>query len=361
MLALLLACVPGLPAEDAIALVQTQAAADNPTGRIGQELIGKSEWVEADMFDRECVERKNLAFADTVKDRPAGRGGIQRVSATYEGQRWITDATESGFCVLMGEGVSVEVGQPALTEGAWVVPVSYTVAKASPWVECLSTETMNRSVVVKPSDAGPVIEGDLALFTGDCPVPMPPGEERGKDTRPNGKPKKAPTRAQVDALVSEFDQALFDHDWAKVLDLTSCYNLVDSDQYGSCVPADVLLVGPHPRGEERMGDGMPWSQYSLKELTDYTRISGDSKVRTMFHVTLTHKRTKRDRSFSVEWVDGGWKMVGVIHAEGHDLTTVRYLNDLHKKDVRDVFVKRLDGEKIDEAGNWLPGHEPDEE
>jgi hypothetical protein len=65
---------------------------------------------------------------------------------------------------------------------------------------------------------------------------------------------------------------------------------------------------------------------------------------------MTHKRTKRDRSMSVEWVGGEWRIVGVVGAKGADLTSARFVYDLHKNDRRDIFLRRLNGEKIDEQG-----------
>ncbi len=359
---MLFACGPGLSPDVAKEAVLRAAQDANPPGRAGLELVGKSRWVEAPMLDRECLQQKNLAFADTPQERPSGRQGIQRISPTYLSQRYITDTTDTGWCVLVGEDVQVTVSDPAINQESWMVPVAFTMAKPTPWFECMENIWVNRSVEVGVDEAGkPVIEADLDLVTGDCAAPLPLGEERDGSPRPRKAPSSGPSKSDVNKAVSRLDDALWEHDWLGVLEATSCYNMLEDQKYGSCTPAEVVQIGPHPRGEERMEDGTPWTEFVIKDLDDYGRITADSEIDTMWHVNMTHKRTGRDKSFGLEWVDGTWKVVGVVSQGGADLTTVRYMYDLHKKDKRDIFLRRLDGEEIDDKGNPLDPYAEEEE
>ena len=358
----LLACGPGLSADAAKEAVRSAAEAANPPGRTGIELMGKSRWVQAPMFNRECVEQKDLAFADTPADRPAGAGGIQRISPTYFNQRYITAATVDGWCVLIGEDIQVEVGEPAINGESWMVPVNYSMKSASPWFECLEDSWKGRTVQVSANEAGePTFEAELDLAPGACPLPMPPGEERPKGQRPKSKPKKAPSKKDVLEAAQAFDQALWDHDLLAALEHVSCYNLLEDAKYGSCTSSELIQVGPHPRGEQRMEDGVPWTELVIRDLEDIGRITKDSKIPTMYHVNVQHKRTKRDRSFAVEWVDGEWKVVGVLGRGSEDLASLRFMYDLHRADRRDIFLRRLEGEAIDEKGNPLDPYASEDE
>ena len=54
----------------------------------------------------------------------------------------------------------------------------------------------------------------------------------------------------------------------------------------------------------------------------------------------------------------GKELVGIIHKKGHDLSTVRFLNDLHEPAKAKILERRIAGEKIDDKGEWLPGFDP---
>jgi hypothetical protein len=358
----LLACGPGLSADAAKEAVQSAAVAANPPGRTGIELLGKSRWTQAPMFNRECVEQKDLAFADTPADRPASAGGIQRISPTYKNQRYITSATQDGWCVLIGEDIQVSVGEPAINGESWMVPVSYTMRSASPWFECLESSWVGRTVQVSANEAGePVFDADLDLAPGVCPLPMPLGEERPAGQRPKKAPSKAPSKADVLKAAKAFDQALWDHDLLGALEHVSCYNLLEDQKYGSCTASELIQVGPHPRGEQRMEDGVAWTELVIRDLDDLGSIKKDAKIPTMFHVNVKHKRTGRDRSFSVEWADGAWKLVGVLGRGSEDLASLRFMYDLHDGERRDIFLRRLEGEAIDAKGNPLDPYASDDE
>ena len=53
-------------------------------------------------------------------------------------------------------------------------------------------------------------------------------------------------------------------------------------------------------------------------------------------------------------------MFGVFSVISPGMSAVRYMNDLHDKENREIFDKRLAGEKIDHKGNPLPGTEYDD-
>jgi hypothetical protein len=343
-----LACNPGgIPAESAKSFVQEQALAVNPGGRVGLEFIGKAQWVKGPQFDRECLMSKDIAFTDSGNT----------VSPTYKQQQFLTTATDRGWCVYLGDNIQVDVGAPAVNGGGWVVPVVYSVSNPTPWAECLRTEFRNRTVSVYADENGePKLKGDLAFLAGDCPTPMPGGETRKSGQRPNAKAPKTPSKAQALEVLQAFDQALFERDWLGALDQISCYNLLEEGFYASCAPSDLLQVGPHPRGQERTGDGPPWTEYSLKALSDVQTVRSGKEG--MVHVVLEHKRTKKLRSVSLEWTGQEWKVVGIIHKKGHDLSTVRFLNDLHDPAKATILERRIAGEKIDEKGEWLPGFDP---
>ena len=362
LLLLATACGPGLSADAARQAVLDAAIEANPSGRSGIELVGKSRWVAAPMFNRECVQQKNLAFADTPADRKDTRAGTQRISPTYNAQHWITTSTDMGWCVFIGENVQVEALEPSINQESWMVPVVYTVEKPSPWFECLESSWTNRTVQVSADEDGnPVFEADLDVTPGACPTPMPAGEDRPTGSLPRHKPSRAPTKADVGDAVKRFDDALYDHDWLAVVDAVSCYNLVEEAKYGSCTPAEFVQMGPHPRGEDRMGDGIAWTENIIADLDDIWKITPDTKQKTMFHVHVKHKRSGKARSFAVEWADDEWKVVAVVGAYGADLTTARVFYDLHKADKRDIFWQRMAGEEIDEEGNPLDPYASDEE
>ena len=316
------------------------------------------------MFDPSCVANQNLAYPDDPRDRPAGKKNTQRITPTYENQRWITAATDTGWCVLMGEGLQATVSDPVvgqLDDGskAWMVPVSFSMSAPSPWWQCLDNDFTNRTVAVVTDEAGNAeLRRSSAVFTeSSCPHPMPGGEERKADARPRVKPKKTPSKKDVMALMEDFDAALASGDHLAALDFISCYNLYEESMYGTCSPAEIMQLTPHS-GE---GVGMPWTEYVIADFGDIGRISRDKKLPTWVHVHMKHKRNGRDRSMALEWADGQWKLVGVLGAKGADLSTLRFVYDLHKSDKRDIFLKRLDGEEIDEQGNPLDPFAEEEE
>jgi hypothetical protein len=55
----------------------------------------------------------------------------------------------------------------------------------------------------------------------------------------------------------------------------------------------------------------------------------------------------------VQWVDNQWKLLGIVSRQSAKLTVARILNDLHERDKRDIFRRRLAGEEIDDSGQLI--------
>jgi|GEM_PF-1935017 len=357
------------PSEEAArAVLEPALTQATPAGRTGLLLKGKAVWLQAPMFDKSCLEQNDLAFNDDPASRPSSGGGIPRISPTYKNQRYLLASTPTGYCVLLGDGLKAEIKDARYdwaTKDRWHFTVAYTMANPTPWFGCLDPTVRERDIVVRQGEgegAAPIIEGTLAIAEGDCPQPMPGGEERTARPRPSSAAPRPPSKADVEKLVKAFDDALWQGDFAAARDQLACYNLFEEDTFGSCSLAEVIALGPVPRGEPRMQDGTPWLEYLQDSPAAFGRISPDRKDKSLFHVEVTHKRTGKVRTFSVQWVGGAWKLVGVVGRQAESITTVRILTDLGDKDKRDIFERRLAGEPIDEQGNPLdPNAAPEEE
>ncbi|MCB9781002.1 MAG: hypothetical protein H6742_20705 [Alphaproteobacteria bacterium] len=364
------ACGPAVSIgeEDARAVLEPALAGVANPDRVGLHLKGKAVWLQAPFFDKSCLENKDLAFNDDPATRPGGGGGTARISPTYAAQRYLTASTDSGYCVYAGKGLSTEITAAEFdwgTQDRWRFTVKYTMAEPTPWFDCLADDVKERTIIVRQGQEGEpaaVLESDVALVEdGGCPAPLPGGEERTGYARPTARPKAAPSKADVSAALKRLDDALWEGDFAAVLDSMVCYNLFEENKVGTCSIGEVIALGPVPRGEPRMKDGTPWLEYVADRYDDFGAIKKDPKDPTLYHVSYTHKRTNRTRSVSVQWADGQWKVVGVVVQKAEGITTARILTDLQDRDKKTIFDRRLAGEMIDEQGDWLPGFEPREE
>ena len=344
---------PG-PARQAVA---DHFAARFPGGRQGILLKGHNVWLEAPFFQKDCLESKDLAFNDDPNTRPPGTP--PRISPTFAAQRWLGATTDGGYCVYLGTDPQLTIDDVSWGGDRWRVHGTVSMSDPSPWFSCLEPSVKKRIVEVRMDESGaPVLEGEIDLYQGDCPVPLPKGWERAARTAPRKAPPKPPTKAQIIKLLRDFDAALDAGDHSAARELTSCWNLFEERPYGACALGDFVAVGPSFPAEARMSHGTPWLEYSLKKPDDIGRIVKDRVDPTIYHVTLKHKRTGRTRSFSVQFAQAGWKMLGIIGQKAEAITPVRYLNDLHDPAKRDILKRRLEGEKIDHEGNSL---EPDAE
>ncbi|HCH63992.1 MAG: hypothetical protein CL927_12615 [Deltaproteobacteria bacterium] len=330
------------------AAVEAAFAEANPAGRSSVELGGRNVWLEAGMFEPICLEEKHLAFNDDPRDRPAG--SPPRISPTYASQRWITGTSERGVCVVMGTDPKASVTNVAFNGEYWVVDLDVAVTDPSPWFECLQRKHKHLQVGVKLKDEGaPEILGDLSLNRGGCSPTLPGDVERKGDGRPMKAAKKAPTRQKIMAMMTAFDDALHEADFAAARDLTRCVNVFESPMWEACSLAELVSVGPAFL-ESRSRDGTPWLEYTLRKPDDIDRIVADKADATLYHVMMKHKRSGKLRSFTVQWDDGEWFLFGVVGQKAEALTSMRFVNDLHDRTKRDILERRINGEKIDHNG-----------
>jgi hypothetical protein len=348
-LAILPACSPRFSEDEAIDAVMRAFQEADPPGRSGVELLGRSVWLRAGMFDNACLEEKELAFNDTEDMRPDALKGVERISPTYKNQRYITAPTPKGWCVLLGENPTLTITNARRDHGVWRLSAVYGMEKPTPWFECLAGTAIQRSLQVGSKDGEPEVQGSVALFDDACPTPMPGGEERVGRPRPTTAPSGPPSRDEVRSLLQAFDDALSAKDYEKALGLVSCYNPFEKETYGSCSVAEILHLAPLLKGRpENPGDGPPWLEYVMDDVGSFGAIVPDPQDRTMFHVKMQSRRGPR--SLAVQWADGAWKVVGVVGIKAEDITTMRIVYDLDRPAKHAIFERRVQGELIDEKG-----------
>ncbi len=342
---------PTVPEEDARAAIQQAFEAANPPGRVGVEVKGKSVWLTAPMFQEDCLHDNDLAFSDDAKKRPRGSKGL-RISPTYKNQRYITGFTDEGWCIYLGSDPRIDIREGTWEGDRWDYFVIMSLADTSPWAQCLDYPVLNRQIsVVRAEDGSAKVEGDLAIVDGACPQPLPGGEERRAGVRPSTKPSSAPSLDQVKNLLRDFDQALYDRDFEAALGMVSCYNVFEEQRYGTCSVAELINVAPLPRaGIARPEDGPPWSMNVFDSLDALKRVFADRDDPSLYHVEITPRKGD-ERTLAVQWVAGSWKLVGVVGLQGEDLTMMQIVYDLDRKEKREIFERRMQGEPIDAKGN----------
>ena len=344
--------VTGEQAEVAKAAVEQGFAAANPAGRTGVEFSGRPSGSKPDV--RQVLPREEGSRLQRRRPDPAP--GISAADHADLPQPALVHGFHGeGFLHLPGGFPQLTVDDVSWGGDAFRVSTTVTMAKASPWFECLDEAHKKRQFRVTVNDGGEAdIEGQRTRSRVRVPIPSGWGTPRARQGCAKV-PHAAPSMEDVLTLARALDDALHDGDFGKVQSMTACYNLEDSaPHFGTCSVAEFLMLGPAFHGEQRAQDGTPWTEYTIRDLDELQRIVPDRNLKGVYHVTMTHRRTKRDRSFAVQWADDQWKMVGVIGKKAESLTNVRYVYDLHRKDKNEVFRKRL--EEIDEAGNPLnPG------
>jgi len=351
LLALLgLAACAKVSKEDAQKAVMESFATANPPGRTGLELGGHSVWLRATWFENKCLEEHDLAFNDDPNKRPASAKGTPRISPTYKNQRLLTYATEKGYCAYLGENPTLTIDGGEWTNDKWRFKVTYGMEKPTPWFECLNEETRTRPVEVSVKDEKPVVDTDMAITPGACPHPLPGGEERTSANRPTTPAPSAPSRDTVISLLRSFDKALSDREYQKALGLVSCYNFFEEKKYGSCTPAELLNLSPLGKGSDP-NDGPPWLEYVIDRPEQVGAITKDPKDPSVYNVRLeSTKKGAKPRSLAVQYVDGAWKLVGVVSRQAESITTARFLYDLDRPEKRTTFERRMKGDKIDDNG-----------
>ena len=354
LLSLLLACGSKMDESAVKETVEKAFLESNPTnGHYGWEILGKGQWFSGKGFDMDCLMENELAYVNYDK--------IGQITPSYAAQHSITDASKKGYCIDMGHSISYKIDkmEPASDMGTLdvqMVTISFEFQDAAPWVSCLVDEVMTRLIRVENKNGVPqIINKDLDKLTfqtdNGCSNPVPALVERKATPRPTAAPTAAPEIPTVVELAKAFDDALFAGDYAKAYGMLSCVNLYEENVWGTCTPSDLLPVGPSTHGDEKMEP--PWLEYTQYNFDAVKKIVKDKQDPTIYHVQMPHRKNNSTRSFSVQWAEGRWKLLGVVSIMGAGLTPIRLMNDFHDKQYRDAFEKRLAGEEVDYKGKLL--------
>jgi len=180
--------------------------------------------------------------------------------------------------------------------------------------------------------------------------------------------------------MKKMDKALADRDLDGALELTQCYNLVlldpdlptgdeewmpvvEQDVVGACIPSDLLDTGPS--FEKADNEWLiPWLEFHIDSASDVGKIyveRGD-KSRSFYHVELAGTepgsdvpdfgRRKGNKAITVQFVEGEWKLVGLIETDSSGITPVRYVNDLHGE----VIIPMKPPIGVKEYWEWRVAH-----
>lgn len=360
-----LGCSSQMPEEDVRKAIEDAFLAENPAGRIGWELVGKGQWFEGSAFSKGCLIDNDFAFPN--------HDIIGQLTPTVLGQSYFVASTQRGFCIDLGSEAKLVIDtiEPVseMSQGWDVqnITAHFEVSDPTPWFQCLNEEVQNRKFYVEDKDGTPTVNeiSAVRLTSNNCTGITNKSEKRKSSSRPTKAPSKPPTMSDIKSLASELDEALYSADFEKVMDLTSCVNLLDpaqseADKWGFCTLGDFLNLGPSAKGQQRLQDGPPWLEGATNNFDAFEKIEADKNDPTLFHVLVKHRRTKEYRSFTVQRAEGAWKMFGVYSVISPGMSAIRFMNDLHIKETREIFDKRLSGEKIDHKGNPLPGSEYDD-
>ena len=363
---LLFACSSKLQEEEIRAAVETQFEIDNPPqSRVTWEILGKGQWYKGIEFDATCLQENDLAFS-----KPRSPGYISPVDTA---QLFITGATKRGYCLDLGESLSIDIvsisDKSNVKHDTYLVTYSFSVKNPSPFFQCLNDKTKNREVMVEGSDEGGNRVAKIAKSTlqfqerNDCSGTQAP-QERKSSPRPMSEPAQKLTLSEAKQIAQKFDDLIYAQKFTEVQQMVSCVDLYAEvhQQWGNCTLSEFVSLGPSTHGESRPEDGMPWLQGVQYSLDAITKVEQDKLDKTLFHVIVPDRKSKKERSFSIQWVDGQWKMFGAKSIIGAGITSLQLVNDLHEKQSRDIFERRLQGEQIDIKGMPLdPNAEPEDE
>ena len=166
----------------------------------------------------------------------------------------------------------------------------------------------------------------------------------------------------MQAAFERLDTALREHDHAGVLASIACYNLFESKPFGACAASELLDVGPMNDGTPRAQDGTPWTMNVFQDTQAATKVTLDRDNRSLAHAEVkAASGRQKARTVSLQWVDGEWLVVGVVQRKSEGLTRVEFVNDLDRKEKREIFDRRLGGEEIGADGHPLdPFAKPEE-
>ncbi len=361
-MAMLWGCNPKMDEATVKGVVDKAFLEQNATdGRYGWELIGKGQWFVGQGLNLECLMENELAYINY--DKPG------QITPSYPAQHSITAASKKGYCIDMGSDLSytinsIEHVSETGSMDVQMVNLTFELKNAAPWVSCLNEDVLTRMVRVENLTGTPALNKDdvekMAFQSGNgCPNPVPATTDRTATSRPQQKAPNKPSIDEVKALAQKFDDALYAGNTKDAFAMLSCVNLFEETKWGMCSPSDLLAVGPSTHGDERME--APWMEYTQYNFEAITKVIPDKKDNTIFHALMPHRKNKSTRSFSVQWANNQWKLLGVVSIQGAGLTPIRLMNDLHEKQYREAFDKRLAGEEVDYKGNLLNPNAEDEE
>lgn len=363
LFSLILACQPERMDSQAAKklIIQEFEKLNSVKGRVSWQLDGKGQWSQGRGFERSCLDEKNIAFHHHLK---AGK-----IQPTLSSQLYFTTSTKKGYCIDMGEGLSLVVDAIAsdsasVSAGSYKTTVHFEMKEPTPWFTCLSENFLRREFYMSFKDGNITIDDSSGLVLREDEACTQPGVafvERKEQSRPTEAPKKAPSQKEIQDLLNKFDQALYDFDFAKAISYISCANLIEA-KWGYCTLSELLPLGHVTKGEERMRDGRPWLSNTARDFTVFTTVTRDRMDPTMFHLRYKDRRNKKPLSISIQYVEGEWKLFGAIAEVQQGVTPLSFILNLHEKETRDIFERRLAGEEIDSKGRPLnPFEKPEEE
>ena len=329
-------------------------------GRVSWQLDGKGQWSQGRGFERSCLDEKDIAFHHHLK---AGK-----IQPTLSSQKYFTTSTKKGYCIDMGEGLSLVVDSissdsASISAGSYKTTAHFEMKEPTPWFTCLSENFLRREFYLNFSEGKITIDDSSGLVLREDEECVQPGVayvERAEKTRPTEAPKKAPTKQEIQELLNNFDQALYDYDFAKAISYISCANLIDA-KWGYCTLSELLPLGHVTKGEERMQDGRPWLANTARDFSVFAKSTRDSKDPTLYHLRYKDRRNKKPLSISMQYVGGEWKLFAAIAEVQQGVTPLSFILNLHDKEVRDIFERRLAGEEIDSQGRPLNPFEKPED
>lgn len=346
--------------------LQSEFAAARPAGATGTEVLGKGVWYRTPVFDGVCLQEKHLAHRDQPGRRASGSRTSfgARVSPSYDAQKDWTSSTAKGYCIYLGDGLSMSVDEVSRQSESWIADVSYTMAHPSDWWACVADDQKRAMIRLQESGDSSFSFEDSGAFLhpGDCASPLP-AEARG---RPGASPPRTPaprppSASDVTTAMERLDTALRAHNHRDTLDAIACYNLFESKPFGACSAGELLDVGPLSDGTPRAQDGTPWSMNVFKDLQTARKVTMDRDNRSFAHVEVKAASGKhKARSLTLQWVKDEWRVVGVVQRKSEGLTRVEFINDLNRKEKREIFERRMGGEAIGADGHPLDPFAEDE-
>jgi hypothetical protein len=326
-----------------------------PGGAVGTAVYGKGIWYRSTVFSGECLEEKHIGHREQSGRQRSGRkvGAGIRISPKYENQNDWTHSTEDGYCVYLGEDLSMDIQKVTRMGSEWLVDVTYSIREAGTWWPCVKGATGEQIRVTESPDGGFQLVGDGHLLdNGSCPQPLTaPARSRAGGKAPRAPAKRAPKTADAAAVFSALNDALSQHDHEAALEQIACYNLFEEKPFGACSGGELLDVGPVSNAPNPR-DGTPWTMNVFQDLTPIGPVKQDRNNPSWHHVRVKAAAGKyKARHVTLQWVDDAWRVVGVVQRKSEGLTRIEFVNDLDRKEKREIFDRRMDGEKIGADGH----------